>query len=100
MLTQTPRITAITALLRQAGQAHHHYEQTVLKGVYDQDWPDWYARYALDQGLAVYLQQSPTVEALREVLNVSYQAYQATHSRQPWADYTAQHLLATYGEAP
>ena len=30
-------------------QAHGTYEGTVLRGVYDQAWPEWYAAYAVEQ---------------------------------------------------
>lgn len=32
-------------LLKRAAAAHHMYEQGELKGVYDKDWPQWYAEH-------------------------------------------------------
>ena len=45
-------VDAIEALLAEAEQAHGTYEATVLQGVYDQDWPRWYAGYAVEHGVA------------------------------------------------
>lgn len=88
--------TQITALLVAAGNAHHQYEQTVLKGVYDQDWPEWYARYCLEQGLNTLLTQTLTLEECRDFFQQSYQAFQLAQARN-WADYTARQLVADYG---
>ena len=42
-------------LLKQAAAAHGVHEKTDLKGVYDQNWPDWYAAHMVktlaEQGL-------------------------------------------------
>ncbi len=56
--------TPIIDLLSRVGAAHHTYEQTILKGVYDQNWPTWYAEYALEHGLKALLQRKMTVEQL------------------------------------
>jgi hypothetical protein len=32
-------------LLKRAAAAHHVYEKTELNGVYDKDWPRWYAAH-------------------------------------------------------
>ena len=93
-------LTQITALLDLAGQAHHHYEQTVLNGVYDQDWPDWYADYALIHGLGNQLQRSPTAAELSQFLKSEYEAFKVSHPQESWATHTARQLIAIYGEQP
>jgi hypothetical protein len=40
------RISAVEALLSETEAAHGAYEAADLGGVYDQDWPAWYAAYA------------------------------------------------------
>jgi len=65
MESMTQETTApIIDLLSRAGAAHHTYEQTILQGVYDQNWPTWYAEYAIEHGLNALLQGEMTVEQL------------------------------------
>jgi hypothetical protein len=41
-----PDTTAILLdLLQRAAAAHHVYEKRELGGVYDKDWPQWYAAH-------------------------------------------------------
>ena len=89
-------VTNITILLSQAGAAHHTYEQTVLKGVYDQEWPAWYADYVIEHGLGTLLNKEMTVEQLSRFLSESYEAYQQEHSRQDWAAYTAEKMVMSF----
>ena len=42
---------AIAALLTETETAHGVYETNVLGGVFDEEWPTWYAAYLLDHGL-------------------------------------------------
>lgn len=90
----TNKITQITALLSQAGSAHHHFEQTVLKGVYDQEWPAWYADYVIQHGLGELLSTPVTVEPLAQFLAEDYEVYKRENSKLDWADYTAQQIAA------
>lgn len=45
--SRTPTVAELTSALQAAGSAHHEYEQTTLKGVYDEQWPMFYAAYVL-----------------------------------------------------
>ena len=47
----TDRIAALEALLAETEAAHGAYETTELNGVYDQEWPRWYAAYAVEHGI-------------------------------------------------
>jgi hypothetical protein len=89
-------VTQIARLLSQAGSAHHHYEQTILKGVYDQAWPEWYANYIIEHGLPSLLTQSVTAGQISRFLAESYEIYQQENSKQDWADYTAQQLVEKF----
>jgi hypothetical protein len=84
--------TEIATLLTQAGHEHHIYEQTVLKGVYDEDWPTWYADYLMQNGLETLLNQPVTTEQLSQFLSAGYVVYQREGVTQSWADYTAEQL--------
>jgi hypothetical protein len=86
-------VMAITSLLFQAGKAHHDYEQNVLKGVYDRDWPIWYAEYAIKRGLGNLLNRPLTPQKLSQFLSRSNKQYQAENPQQTWAEYTAQKMV-------
>ncbi len=85
--------TVLAALLTQAGNAHHTYEQTILEGKYDEDWAAWYADYVIQQGLGNVLNQPVTKEQVSQFLSKSYQVYQQENSTQNWADYTAEQMV-------
>ncbi len=87
------RPTAIAELFAQAGDAHHHYEQTVLNGVYHKEWADWYADYAIAHGLNDWLTNPLTVEQLSHRLSELTDRHKAEHSTMDWGIYVAQKLV-------
>jgi hypothetical protein len=89
---------SIATLLSQAGSAHHIFEQTVLKGVYDQEWPAWYAEYVIAHGLNNLLPGPVAVEQLARFLADTYELYKQARTSQGWADYTAQQLVENWRE--
>jgi hypothetical protein len=96
MNTSKNTVMEVASLLDRAGNAHHHYEQTVLNGVYDRDWPIWYAEYALEHGLGKLLAQSLTLEQLSQFLDRSNEQYEAENPDRSWADYTAQKIVESF----
>ncbi len=84
---------AISQLLSQAGEAHQDYEQTVLHGVYDEEWPAWYADHVIELGLNVYLQMPVTVAQLGPFLTASNQRYEQTDKSVTWSDFTAADIV-------
>jgi hypothetical protein len=88
------RIEAITALLTQAEQAHGVYEGTELNGVYDQDWPRWYAAYAVEHGISALVDHDVTTEQLAAFLASSNAEIEQTDPKpaEPWAAYTARRI--------
>jgi hypothetical protein len=87
---------AIQALLSEAQEAHGAYEASELNGVYDEQWPQWYATYAVEHGIGPLLGHEVTAEGLAQFLGVSYTEYQALDPRpsESWAQYTARRLAA------
>jgi len=85
------RIEAIIGLLGKAEEAHGAYERAELGGVYDEDWPRWYATYAVDNGIGAMLGHDVTNDDLAAFLTSSNADFQATEPKptEPWADYTA-----------
>jgi hypothetical protein len=92
------QVVQIAKLLSEAGSAHHHFEQTVLKGVYDQEWPAWYADYVIQHGLGELLASPVTVEQLSRFLAENYELYKKENSKLGWADYTAQQIAQHWRE--
>src|SRR5687768_466429 len=67
-MTEDDRIDRVRALLIQAESAHAEYEATALQGVYDQEWPRWYAAYAVEHGIGAIVGRSVTTDRLAEFL--------------------------------
>src|SRR5688500_11656998 len=90
------RIEEITALLGRAEEAHGAYERAELGGVYDEDWPRWYATYAVDNGIGAMLGHDVSPDELAEFLTRSNAEFQATEPKpaEPWARYTAGRIAA------
>lgn len=91
-MTQTQSAN-VEVLLIQAGNAHHVYEQTVLKGAYDQEWANWYADYVIQHGLGDLLNQSVTTEQVSQFFSESYRMYEQKNTDQNWASYTAEKMI-------
>ncbi|HEX5825017.1 MAG TPA: hypothetical protein VFY18_11220 [Candidatus Limnocylindrales bacterium] len=92
----TERIEAVSALLTQAEVAHGTYETTELNGIYDQDWPRWYATYAVEHGIGKLLGRDVTTDQLAQFLSGSFGDFQRADPKpdEPWPAYTARRLAA------
>ena len=92
----TDRIEPITALLVEAERAHGVYEGTELNGVYDQDWPRWYAAYAVEHGISALVEHDIPTEQLAAFLASSYAELEQTDPKpaESWAAYTARRIAA------
>lgn len=82
-------ITKIAKLLAETGAAHHQFEQTVLKGVYDQEWPAWYAEHLLELKLNDLLSRPVTQADLSNFLFQSDEVRKQQRPEPDWVDYTA-----------
>ena len=88
------RVYEIAQLLDQAGRAHGKYEETELKGIYDQDWARWYAGYVVEQGISALLGHVVTVDQVAAFFTSSYADFQKANSGEAWSAYTARRLQA------
>ena len=90
------RARSVEALLAEAGTAHGEYERTELKGVYDEDWPRWYAAYAIDRGIGDQLDRPLTVDELADFFVRTWAEAQRQDSPpdEPWAAWMARRLTA------
>ena len=86
----------IEALLVEAEQAHGVYEAAELNGVYDEDWPRWYAAYAVEHGISGMAGRDITTDQLAAVLASSFAEFQQTDPTpaEPWAAYAARRIAA------
>ena len=90
------RTAAITSLLSQAEAAHGLFEATELNGVYDQEWPRWYAEFAVDHGIAGLVRRPLTADRLAEFFTTTFAEFRAADPRPAdlWATYTARRIAA------
>jgi hypothetical protein len=90
--------SAVASLLREASAAHGVYEENELNGVYDRNWPDWYAAYLAQHGLGDILHTTITVEQLSRLLRLCDEAYNREQPGMSWPEYYAQRIAVTFGE--
>ena len=93
---------AIAALLRETETAHGAYETTVLGGVFDADWPAWYAAYLLDHGLGDHLPaaKSLDVASLAAMLTRLAAGYERGAQASPWPETYAQEIVTEFRQRP
>lgn len=89
----------IARLLRDAQRAHGAYETEILGGVYDEEWPAWYASYLLDHGLrdrlpGVRLDAAGLAATLRQL----DQDYKREQPREAWSELYARRLAGMLEE--
>ncbi len=92
------RTAALEALLVETGEAHAVFEETELQGVYDQEWPAWYAAYAVEHGIGDVPGHPVTTERLAAFLessNLDLERIQP-ELREPWATYTARRIASEF----
>jgi hypothetical protein len=80
-------------LLMEAGNAHSVFERTELKGVRDEEWPAWYARYCLDHGLHSIIGREIGEDELAGLLQKCDVDYRQEEPREPWPDYYAERIV-------
>lgn len=90
----TDRTERIRALLAETEQAHGVYEATELNGVYDEDWPRWYAAYAVDHGIGDILGREVTTDRLADLLARGFEDFKRTEPEppEPWSAYLARRI--------
>jgi hypothetical protein len=99
---ETTAEKAVAALLRETETAHGTYETSVLGGVFDEDWPAWYATYLLDHGLSDYLPGAESIDLdnLTAMLARLAADYERGDKASPWPDVYAQRIVAEFRQRP
>lgn len=92
--------TGIATLLTETEAAHGVYEATELGGVYDLEWPAWYARYAVEHGIGDLVGHAVSADYLAEFLAREFDDYRTADPRpdDSWAAWMA-NRIATELEA-
>jgi hypothetical protein len=83
----------MAGLLTEASAAHNEFEQRELNGVYDQEWPVWYAEYLVKHGIGERLGEAITAEKLARLLAQYDKEYTTQKRQESWPDYYAAQLL-------
>lgn len=93
---ESERTDAIRDLLTAAEEAHGAYEATELGGVYDQEWPRWYAAYAVENGIGRLVGHEVDVDRLAGFLADAYAAFERADPPAPeaWAWFVARRIAA------
>jgi len=91
----TDRIAALEALLGETEAAHGNYETTELNGVYDEQWPRWYAEYAVEHGIDAIVGREVSPDELTELLTARWAELQGADPRpsEPWTTFIARRLV-------
>ena len=94
----TDRTAALEALLVETESAHGAYEETELNGVYDTEWPRWYAAYAVEHGIDAVIGRTVTSDELAEFLVGSWERRQAAGApaTESWAASTAREIATSF----
>jgi hypothetical protein len=95
---ETTAEKAVADLLRETEAAHGAYETNVLGGVFDEEWPAWYAIHLLDHGLGDHLPGAEGLDvsnltAMLARLAADYERGEQTH---PWPDVYAQGIVTGF----
>ena len=90
------RVRAIDDLLVRAESAHGAYERTELDGVYDEDWPRWYAAFAVEHGIGALVGREVTADELAAFLARTNAELERSDPKpdEPWSVYTARRIAA------
>jgi hypothetical protein len=90
------RIAGLADLLGRTGQAHGAYEESVLGGVYDQEWAAWYAAWAVEHGIGELIGRPIGAEELARFLAATNAELERLDPRptESWAAWTARRIAA------
>jgi hypothetical protein len=86
----------LAALLSETGAAHGVYEESELNGVYDQQWPAWYAAYLVQHGLGDLVGSAVTSEQVSRLLEQYDQDYKLDQPGEGWPAYYARRFVAHF----
>jgi hypothetical protein len=89
---ERPRQAELAALLSEAEAAHAEYEASALGGVFDREWPRWYATYLYEHGVARLLPERISADQLASRLAECDESYRRDEPAIGWEEYYAARL--------
>jgi hypothetical protein len=92
------RLASVTEILIRTTTAHSEFEKTVLKGVYDEAWADWYAEKALEYGFNEALGSILSAAALSKQFTDLNEERKKLNPELNWAAYTAKRLVELFDQ--
>ena len=97
-MMETTAEKAVADLLRETEAAHGAYETNVLGGVFDEEWPAWYAIHLLDHGLGDRLPGAKMLDVanLAAILAQLAVDYEQGDKASPWPDVYARGIVAKF----
>jgi hypothetical protein len=90
------RVRSLEALLTAAGEAHSAFERDALGGVYDEDWPAWYARWAVDHGFGSAFGREVPADGLAAYFTRTWDEIRRADPKpaEPWATIMARRIVS------
>jgi len=87
------RIHLLAELFHQADTAYTNYEQKVLKGNWDIQWPEWYADYLIGHGLDMLVEDRIAADLLAGFLLRSKAEFRTCNSKLSWEEFAANRIV-------
>ena len=90
------QVEALEELLARTEAAHGAYEAAELNGVYDQQWPAWYARFAIDNGIGKLIGRDVELDELARFFAEGWDEMQGTNSTptESWQAHMARRIAS------
>lgn len=84
---------ALADLLRRTQSAHHEHQENDLGGKTNEDWPQWYAQFLIENGIADFISKKPKQADLSSFLKQSYERFEANAGKGDWGNFVAGEIL-------
>lgn len=94
-MSDTRNASKFARLLGSAGRAHHE-----AVGGPNPGWPQWYAKFLVDNDIADHVGFQPTVDEVADWLKRADAMHRAEAPEQPWPPYYAEVILDDLDEDP
>lgn len=83
----------ILKLLEKTAEAHHEYEESDLGGKKDENWPEWYAKYLMKNGLNDLFEEELTAPDIADTLLEAARKFENDPGDLSWGEVYTEFLL-------
>lgn len=87
------KVDEIKQLLIKTVNNHHQYQESNLKGEYNINWSDWYAKYLIENGLEELWGREISQDELAAMLTQLDADYNSEEREMHWPGYYAERLV-------